>query len=237
MKAVETCSKKAQREDSFGSTPTERPLIQELFTTRYKDLDTGFNETDYATASKEEESFENLQLRETRAYEIDLERKRAALLNSRAGHMGNLTKIRNRLMDLIKEDGDREDEAWRKFVNVHENYLQLLREHYGGDACLLVKAVKGYDKQMERKYNLDLSVKLWLGKSKSGRVGIEGNRGVVSEKVSKDGRSVVSRSSSRSSSVSQKREKLALAQLNLHRLKLKQLLDEEERAIRAKRNY
>ena len=140
----------------------------------------------------------------------------------------------------IKEDGAREhvlngcrqfDEAWRKFVNVHENYLQLLREYYGGDACLLDKAVKSYD---ERKLNLDLSVKLWLEKSESGRVGIEGNRGVVSEKVSKDGRLVVSRTSSRLSSVSQKREKLALAQLNLHRLKLKQLLDEAERAIRAK---
>ena len=52
---------------------------------------------------------------------------------------------------------------------------------------------------------------------------------------SKDGHSVVSRSSSRLSSVSQKRAKLALAQLNLHRLKLKQLLDEEERAIKAKK--
>ena len=75
MEAVETCSKMAQREDSFGSTPTERPLIQELFTTRYEDLDTGFNETDYATASKEGGSIENLQLSETRAYEIDLESK------------------------------------------------------------------------------------------------------------------------------------------------------------------
>ena len=35
--------------------------------------------------------------------------------------------------------------------------------------------------------------------------------------------------------MSQKREKLALAQLNLHRLKLKQLLDGEEQAIRAKK--
>ena len=35
--------------------------------------------------------------------------------------------------------------------------------------------------------------------------------------------------------MSQKRAKLALAQLNLHRLKLKQLLDEEERAIKAKK--
>ena len=61
MKAVETCSKMAQRERSFGSTPTERRLIQELLTTRYEDLDAGFNETDYATASKEGESIENLQ--------------------------------------------------------------------------------------------------------------------------------------------------------------------------------
>ena len=87
VEAVETCSKMAQREDSFGSTPTERPLIQELFTTRYQDLDTGFNETDYATVSKEGESIENLQLSETRAYEIDLERKRAALFYFRAGQM------------------------------------------------------------------------------------------------------------------------------------------------------
>ena len=112
-----------------------------------------------------------------------------------------------------------------------------MREYYGGNACLLDKAVKSYDEQMERKLTLDLSVKLWLEKSESGRVRIEGNRGVVSEKASKDGHSVVSRSSSRLSSVSQKREKLALAQLNLHRLKLKQLLDEEERAIRAKKEF
>ena len=52
MKAVEACSKMAQREVLFGSTPTERPLIQELFTTRYEDLDAGFNERDYTTALK-----------------------------------------------------------------------------------------------------------------------------------------------------------------------------------------
>ena len=34
MKAVEACSKMMQREDLFASTPTERPLIQELFTIR-----------------------------------------------------------------------------------------------------------------------------------------------------------------------------------------------------------
>ena len=70
-------------------------------------------------------------------------------------------------------------------------------------------------------------MKLWLENSESARVGIEGNRSVVSEKGNKDGQSVVSRSSSRLSSVSQRGAKLALAQLNLHRLKLKQLLDEE----------
>ena len=34
MKAVEARSKITQREDLFASTPTERPLIQELFTIR-----------------------------------------------------------------------------------------------------------------------------------------------------------------------------------------------------------
>ena len=32
MKVVEGCSKMTQREDLFASKPTERPLIQELFT-------------------------------------------------------------------------------------------------------------------------------------------------------------------------------------------------------------
>ena len=76
---------------------------------RYEDLNTRFNEKDYATASKEVESVENLQLSETRAYEIDLQRKTVALFNSRAGHMGNLTKIRKRLKDLMNKDGARED--------------------------------------------------------------------------------------------------------------------------------
>ena len=66
-------------------------------------------------------------------------------------------------------------------------------------------------------------------KSESGRVGIEGNRSVVLEKANKNGRNVVCCSSSRLSSVSQRRE------LNPHRLKRKQLLNEEERAIRAKK--
>ena len=100
---------------------------------------------------------------------------------------------------------------------------------------MLDKAIKSCDEQMEQKLNLDLSVKLWLERSESGRLGTEGNPDVLLEKASKDGRSVFSRSSSRLSSVSQKREKLVLAQLNLHILKLKQLLDEEERAVRAKR--
>ena len=112
-------------------------------------------------------------------------------------------------------------------MNVHENYLRLLRECYGGDPYVLHQGVKSYDDQMERKLNLDLSVKLWLERSESARVGIEGNRSVVSEKANKDGQSVVSRSSSRLSSVSQRGAKLALAQLNLRRRKLEQLLDEE----------
>ena len=97
MKAVEACSKMAQSEDLFGSRSTEQPLMQELSTSRYEDLDTGFNEKDCATASKEGESMGNLQLSETHAYEIDLEWKRVALFNSHIGHMGNLTKIHSRL--------------------------------------------------------------------------------------------------------------------------------------------
>ena len=120
---------------------------------------------------------ENLQLSETRAHEIDLERKRVTLFNSCAGHTGNLTKIRKRVIDLMKEDGAREDvlngcrqfdEAWRTFVNVHENYLQLLREYYEGDPCVLDRAVTSYDEQMEQTLNLDLPVKLWPKKVNQG---------------------------------------------------------------------
>ena len=59
---------------------------------------------------------------------------------------------------------------------------------------MLDKAVKSCDEQMEQKLNLDLSVKLWLERSESGRLGTEGNPDVLLEKASKDGRSVFSSS-------------------------------------------
>ena len=50
---------------------------------------------------------------------------------------------------------------------------------------MLDKAIKSCDEQMNRKLNLDLSVKLWLERSESGRLGTEGNPDVVLEKPRK----------------------------------------------------
>ena len=52
---------------------------------------------------------------------------------------------------------------------------------------MLDKAVKSCDEKMERKLNPDLSVKVWLERSESGRLGTEGNPDVVLRKQAKMG--------------------------------------------------
>ena len=170
--------------------------------------------------------------------EGDLNEKKLALQNSRAGYIGNLTKVHNEIVHLTEssaspEDVSKEcarfDKAWRKFVDAHESYLKLLDPLT--DALVLEKTQKTYDEQLQRKLNLDFSVRLWY----KGREPERGdNYSEFSRGTQRSRRSGISTSSSRLSTVSRKREKLALAQLNLRQLRIRQQLEQELQAMQEK---
>ena len=133
--------------------------------------------------------------------EGDLNEKKLALQNSRAGYIGNLTKVHNEIVHLTEsgaspEDVSKEcarfDKAWRKFVDAHESYLKLLDPLM--DALVLEKTQKTYDEQLQRKLNLDFSVRLWY----KGREPERGdNYSEFSRRTQRSSRSGISTSSSR----------------------------------------
>ena len=172
--------------------------------------------------------------------EGDLNEKKLALQNSRAGYIGNLTKVHNEIVHLTEsgpspEDVSKEcarfDKAWRKFVDAHESYLKLLDPLT--DALVLETTQKTYDEQLQRKLNLDFSVRLWYKDREPER---GDNYSEFSGGTQRSRRSGISTSSSRLSTVSRKREKLTLAQLNLRQLRIRQQLEQEMQEMREKRD-
>jgi len=121
------------------------------------------------------------------------------------------------------------DEAWRKFVDTHESYLELLDSPT--EAPVLEKAQAIYDEQLKRKLDLDSDVRLWHKDREPERGEYHS---MFSGETRGSRRSGVSRSSLRFSTVSRKKEKLALPQLNLRQLKIRQQLGEQQHAIREK---
>ena len=131
-------------------------------------FDTAVNGTSDEIEMEERRSTKDTQPSVMRDREGDSNEKKLALQNSRAGYIGNLTKVHNEIVHLTEsgassEDVSKEcarfDEAWRKFVDAHESYLKLLDPLT--DAIVLEKTQKTYDEQLQRKLNLDFSVRLW----------------------------------------------------------------------------
>ena len=117
---------------------------------------------------EERRSTKDRQASVMRDREGDLNEKNLALQNSRAGYIGNLTKVHNEIVHLtesstspeeVSKECARFDEAWRKFVDAHESYLKLLDPLT--DVLVLEKAQKTYNEQLQRKLNLDFRVRLW----------------------------------------------------------------------------
>ena len=98
-------------------------------------LDTAVDGTSGEIEMEERRSTRVRQASVVRDREGELNEKKLALQKSSAGHIGNLTKFHNEITRLMESDGSSEevlrermkfDEAWRKFVNAHERYLELL---------------------------------------------------------------------------------------------------------------
>lgn len=182
-------------------------------------LDTAVDGTSGEIEMEERRSTRDRQASVVRDLEGDLNERKLVLQKSRAGHIGNLTRLHNEIVHLTESGASSEgmskeyakfDEAWRKFVDAHESYLKLLDPLM--DALVLGKAQKTYEEQLQRKLDLDLTVRLWHKDREPER---GENHSIVSGGTQKSRHSGVSSSRSRLSTVSRKREKLALAQLNL----------------------
>ena len=90
---------------------------------------------------------------------------------SRSAQIGVLTRLQNEIKTLIIENEQKEnlvrkkesyDRAWKKFVNVHEEYFNLLDTEYDKE-----KATESYNEQIQKKLKLDARVYDWLHESKS----------------------------------------------------------------------
>ena len=164
----------------------------------------------------------------------DLEGERAerarGMYKSRAGYIGALTKLQGNIEELMENCGTLEDlkskrksydEVWRKFVSTHEEYIECLELLCYEEE--LEKARVSYDEQMSRKLTFDNVIESWFKKSKLESKEVSERSLSLTKKSRRSHESKSSYSSSISSSVVKRKEKLALAQL-----KTKQLLKEQE---------
>lgn len=143
--------------NQFVLTELNRMLEEQLSPQANGNLDTAVDGTSGEIEMEERRSTRVRQASVVRDREGDLNEKKLALHKSRAGHIGNLTKVHNEITRLMESDGSSEevlrermkfDEAWRKFVDAHESYLELLDSPT--DALVLEKARTTYDEQLKR---------------------------------------------------------------------------------------
>ena len=144
---------------------TEQDMLEEQLSPQVNgNLDTAVDDTSGKLEMEEKRSTRVRQASVVRDRQGDLNEKKLALQKSRAGHIGNLTKVHNEITRLMESDASSEDvlrermkfdEAWRKFLDAHESYLKLLDSPT--DALVLEKARMTYDEQLD----LDVDVRLW----------------------------------------------------------------------------
>ena len=164
----------------------------------------------------------------------DLEGERTerarAIFKSRAGYIGALTKLQGNIEELMENCGTLEDlkskrksydQVWRNFVSTHEEYIECLELLCYEEE--LEKARVSYDEQMSRKLTFDNVIESWFKKSKLESKEVSERSLSLTKKSRRSHESKSSYSSSVSSSVVKRKEKLALAQL-----KTKQLLKQQE---------
>ena len=121
--------------NQFVLTELNRMLEEQLSPQANGNSDTAVDGTSGEIEREERRSTRVRQASVVRDREGDLNEKKLALQKSCAGHIGNLTKVHNEISRLMESNGSSEEvlrermkfsEAWRKFVDAHESYLELL---------------------------------------------------------------------------------------------------------------
>ena len=147
-----------------------------------------------------------------------------------AGYVVTLTRLRGNIQGIIENCGTLEDlrlrrdsheEAWRRFVNTHEEYIECL--DVLGRYEEVERADANYEEQMLKKAAFDNEIETWKFQFSSSIEKRENDLKSCPRRSRKSTKSGSTGSSSASLAVAKKKEKLALAQL-----KTKQLLQEQQ---------
>ena len=147
-----------------------------------------------------------------------------------AGYVVTLTRLRGNIQGIIENCGTLEDfqlrrdsyeEAWRRFVNTHEEYFECL--DVLGRYEEVERADANYEEQMLKKAAFDNEIETWKFQFTSSIEKRENDLKSYPRRSRKSTKSGSTGSSSASLAVAKKKEKLALAQL-----KTKQLLQEQQ---------
>ena len=160
-----------------------------------------------------------------RNLEEDFAEKANALFRSRAGHISTLTRIQGDIetvMCACEETGEvmsrkaKYDDAWRKFVNAHEQYIEYIISKEEKEKALLC-----YERRKIRKLNFDEEVQRWCKnlELEVESYAVEANSGKKQSGIARTGNlSEMSSRSGRSTAISRKAERLALAKLKVTQL-------------------
>ena len=147
-----------------------------------------------------------------------------------AGYVATLTRLRGNIQGIIENCGTLEDlqlkrdsyeEAWGRFVNTHEEYIECVDvlSRYED----VERADANYKEQMSKKATFDSEIETWKFQVTSSIKKRENDLKSYPRKSRKSTKSGSTGSSSASLAVAKKKEKLALAQL-----KTKQVLQEQQ---------
>ena len=151
------------------------------------------------------------------------------LKNSRSGYIATLTRLRRNIQEIMDKCGNLEDlklnqdsyeDAWRKFVKAHEEYIECLDVLSRCEE--LDRANDSYKEQMAQKAAFETVIESWKSKVMSTKRRDDDIKSFT-RKLSKSSKGGSSGSSSASMVLAKRKEELALAQL-----KTKQLLREQQ---------
>ena len=102
---------------------------------------------------------------------VEFRIQRAIDLKARkAGHLGDVTKKLNLVQDLLAGGASEEEilrsvddyeHAFHKFVDAHERYLR-----FEDDEGMVAVAKESYEKEIERKFLLDVDISKWKSNMK-----------------------------------------------------------------------
>ena len=140
------------------------------------------------------------------------------LKHSCVGYVATLTRLRGNIQGIIDNCGTLEDlqlkrdsyeEAWRRFVNTHGEYIECLDvlSRYED----VERADADYKEQMSKKATFDNEIETWKFQVTSSVKKRENDLKSYPRRSSKSTKSVSTGSSLASLAVAKKREKLALA--------------------------